>query len=58
MIIVITFIISAIAIVFQIWAYKSSSEPLETVADVFGATLLIPLMYLQQSRHIHKKTQK
>ena len=44
MIIVITFIISAIAIVFQIWAYKSSSEPLETVADVFGATLLIPLM--------------
>lgn len=44
MIIVITFIILAIAIVFQIWAYKSSSEPLETVADVFGATLLIPLM--------------
>lgn len=44
MIVVITFIISAIAIVFQIWAYKSSSEPLETVANVFGITLFIPLM--------------
>lgn len=44
MIIVITFIILALAIVFQIWAYKSSSEPLETVANVFGITLVIPLM--------------
>lgn len=44
MIIVITFIILAIAIVFQIWAYKSSSEPLETVANIFGITLVIPLM--------------
>lgn len=44
MIIVITFIILAIAIVFQIWAYKSSSEPLETVTNIFGITLVIPLM--------------
>ena len=44
MIILIIFIILAIAIVFQIWAYKSSSEPLETVANFFGMTLFIPLI--------------
>lgn len=44
MIIVITFIILAIAIVFQILAYKFSSEPLEIVAMFLRIALFILLI--------------
>lgn len=44
MILVIILIILAIAIVFDFCAYKYSIDALETVANVFEITLLIPLM--------------
>lgn len=44
MILVIILIILAIAIVFDLCAYKYSIDALETVANVFEITLLIPLM--------------
>lgn len=44
MILVIILIILAIAIVFDFCAYKYSIDVLETVANVFEITLLIPLM--------------